>query len=307
MEKVEITVLNNVKDDAIRNYRLFKWELVEEKAGLKENTFDGNEYTEYGNIMEPKIRDYINKQLGKTFVEGKHIDGDIRCHTDGEDYTTILEIKTTSQIHNTVDEYKVYLVQLLFYMEHTNRSAGMLVVYDRPEDFSEAFDEKRLQIFTIRIENYKELVDKINKAVDQFRVDITKAKENPLITEDDLLPVEIKEKASQIEAIEDELSNMKKLEERKKTFMAELKTAMEENGIKKWITPRETKFTLVEDAPDKEVEVEYYDEDKFIAENTELHQAYHNKLAEYKETRKEIKKGKKGYVLVTFPKEKENE
>ena len=39
-----------------------RFELLLEKAGLKENTFDGNEYTEYGNIMEPKIRDYINKR-----------------------------------------------------------------------------------------------------------------------------------------------------------------------------------------------------------------------------------------------------
>ena len=38
MEKIEIKVLNNVKADAIRNHRLFKWELVEEKPDLKETT-----------------------------------------------------------------------------------------------------------------------------------------------------------------------------------------------------------------------------------------------------------------------------
>lgn len=152
-----------------------RFDLLLEKAGLKENNFEGNEYTEYGNVMEPKIREYINKQLGKNFVEGKHINGDIRCHTDGEDYTTILEIKATSQIHINVDDYKVYLVQLLFYMFHTDRKSGMLAVYHRPEDFSEEFDEKRLQIFTIRIENYKELLEQINKAVEQFRTDLKKS------------------------------------------------------------------------------------------------------------------------------------
>ena len=47
----------------------------------------------------------------------------------------------------------------------------------------------------------------------------------------------------------------------------------------------------------------YYDEKRFIAENIELHEKYQNKLAEYRETRKEIKKGKSGYIKITMPKE----
>ena len=38
MEKIEIKVLNNIKDDAIKNYTLFKWVLIEEKPNLKETT-----------------------------------------------------------------------------------------------------------------------------------------------------------------------------------------------------------------------------------------------------------------------------
>ena len=59
MEKVEITVLNNVKDDAIRNYRLFKWELVEEKAGLKETTLTfsrNNEVSYYQELVKLENR-----------------------------------------------------------------------------------------------------------------------------------------------------------------------------------------------------------------------------------------------------------
>lgn len=78
---------------------------------------------------------------------------------------------------------------------------------------------------------------------------------------------------------------------------------MENKNIKKWETPNGTKITLVEDTLDKEVEVEYYDEEKFIAEHTELHESYHNTLAMYKETKIEIKKGKSGYVKITLPKE----
>ena len=55
MEKVEIQVLNNVKDDAIRNYQLFKWQLVEEKSDLKETTLvfeRDNEKSYYPQLVE---------------------------------------------------------------------------------------------------------------------------------------------------------------------------------------------------------------------------------------------------------------
>ena len=79
--------------------------------------------------------------------------------------------------------------------------------------------------------------------------------------------------------------------------------AMNNNGIKTWEMNNGTRITNVLDSPDKEVEEDYYDEDKFIKENVELHQAYHNKLAEYKETRKVLKKGRKGYLKITFKEE----
>ena len=39
-----------------------RFDLLLEKAQLKENTFLGNEYTEFGNELEAKIRNYINIQ-----------------------------------------------------------------------------------------------------------------------------------------------------------------------------------------------------------------------------------------------------
>ncbi len=62
MEKVEIKVLNNVKDDAIRNYQLFKWQLVEEKADLKETTLvfeRDNEVSYYQELV--KLEEKFNK------------------------------------------------------------------------------------------------------------------------------------------------------------------------------------------------------------------------------------------------------
>lgn len=278
-----------------------RFDLLLEKAELKEDNFDGNEYTEYGNKMEDKIREYINQSLGKKYKEGKHIKGDIRIHTDGECDASILEIKTTSQVHENVDDYKVYLVQLLFYMHHTKKDSGVLAVYSRPDDFNEEFDEKRLQIFMISIDNYKELVEEINKAVEQFRIDLQKVKENPLITEEDLVPVDIKEIAEKVVTLENQLLEYKTIQKQCDEIKVKLKEAMEKQSLKKWTTPNGTQITLVADSPDKEVEEEYYDEDKFIAENTELHEKYTNKLTEYKLTRKVVKKGKKGFVRITLP------
>ena len=158
-----------------------RFDLLQEKAGLQENDFQGNKYTEYGNELEPKIREFINKDNKYPFYEDKLIVGDIRCHVDGfNGKDTILEIKTTSQIHNSLDEYKVYLVQLLFYMNNYNVKKGMLVVYERPEDFNIEFDENRIHTYEVNIRDYKELIEEINQAVEQFRMDLLKVKENPL-------------------------------------------------------------------------------------------------------------------------------
>ena len=62
MEKVEIKVLNNIKDDAIRNYELFKWKLVEQTPDLKETTLvfeRDNEVSYYPELV--KLENKFNK------------------------------------------------------------------------------------------------------------------------------------------------------------------------------------------------------------------------------------------------------
>ena len=269
-----------------------RYELLLEKAGLKEDDFEGNQFTEYGNMMEEKIRSYINEKYDTAFVEGKHIEGDIRCHTDGENKDYILEIKTTSEIHENIDDYKTYLVQLLFYMYHTKRRLGMLAVYERPEDFNEEFDKERLHIYSVKIEDYEELIIKINNAVDQFIIDLQKLKENPFLTEEDLLPIDLTKISYEIIALENKLKEYKKMEQEQKDLKEQLKKAMEEKGIKSWQTPNGAKITLVEDGKDKEVMK--FNEKKFVEENQDI---YNNYLEN------KIQKGKNGYVLITLPKE----
>ena len=269
-----------------------RFDLLLEKAGLKEDDFDGNEYTEYGNILEPKIREYVNKTFDKEYIESKHINGDIRVHTDGEDKDSILEIKTTSQIHKKLDDYKVYLVQLLFYMQETKKSFGYLAVYERPEDFNEEFDSNRLHTYRLDIEDYKELLEQINKAVDQFRIDLAKVKENPFITEEELLPVDLTELSNKVVALENQLAEMKKIETQAKDLKTQLKAAMENNNIKKWETPNGVKITLVADGEDKIVRK--FNEKLFKDNNLDLWDEYNEEV---------VQKGKTGYVKITLPKE----
>ena len=279
----------------IMNISPFKtrFDLLLEKAGYKENDFTGNEYTEYGNILEPKIREYINETLYKKepFKVDTIIKDDLRGNFDGINKNAILEIKTTSQVYDDVNDYKIYLVQLLFYMQLAKKEKGVLAVYHRPEDFNEEFDEKRLQIFMVDINNYKKLLEEINIAIDKFREDLIKIKENPFLTEEDLQPKEIIELSNQIIALEEHIIIYKRIEKEQKKLKDKLKLAMQEHGIKKWTTPNGTKITLVDDGKDEEVEV--FNEEKFKTENEELYQKY---------LEKQTKKGKSGYVLITLPK-----
>jgi predicted phage-related endonuclease len=289
----------------IMNLSPFKsrFDLLLEKAGYKEDSFEGNVYTEYGNTMEPKIREYVNKYFGENdaFTEGKHIreaeDGEIigvRIHTDGENAACILEIKTTSQIHDKVEDYKLYLVQLLFYMVNTGKNKGLLAVYDRPEDLSEEFEESRLQIFNIALCDYKDLCTEIGDACERFIEDLQKVKDNPFITEEELLPVEIADITAQIIAFESQLDYLKSIEKKIKDDKARLKDAMQAAGVKSWTTPNGYKITLVPDGEDKADKK--FNPDKLKAEDPETYNKY------LEDT---IVKGRAGYVKITAPKAKE--
>ena len=285
-----------------------RFDLLLEKAGYKRNDFEGNVFTEYGNKMESKIRDYINLTHQCDYSEGKHIEEipaewdvtpngmSIRCHTDGENDVSILEIKTTSQLYDNVDDYELYLVQLLFYMMMTGKRFGLLAVYKRPDDKCEDFDVENLQLFNITMDNHTELVNNIVNAVIRFLDDLQKVKSNPFITEEELLPADVTEIASRIVAFEQQLSRMKELEKKVKSEKDRLKTAMETAGVKKWETPNGYKITLIPDTDDTVVTEESFNAERFMAEHPEI-------VEQYMETNNVIKKGKKGYVRITSPKE----
>ena len=284
-----------------------RFDLLLEKAGYKVDKFEGNIYTEYGNKLEPAIRDYINMSFSKDreFKEGKHVReaaaGEsigVRIHTDGENALSILEIKTTSQIYENVNDYKLYLVQLLFYMIESGRKSGLLAVYERPEDLSEVFEPERLHRYSIDIESYTGLCEEITRAVELFKEDLEKVKANPFISEQELLPAEIPDIASRIIAFEYQLKQLKEVEKKVKEDKARLKKAMERSGVKSWTTPNGYKITLIPDGEDRTEKETFFDADRFKEKEPLIYEQY---LSE----RTVTKKGKAGYVLVTVPKERE--
>lgn len=268
-----------------------RWTLLQQKAGLKERDFFGNEYTRYGDELEPVIRSYINETYCRDFEPAVKIDGDLRGNCDGIDEGGLLEIKTTSHVHDTLDGYKGYLVQILFYMKIFNVQHAMLAVYHRNEDFSTDFDPSRLQVIPIDIKDHLDTMDEVEQAIEMFRKDLAELKENPLLCEEDFMPNEIVEVTNKIMELENQLAAYKQMEAELKEFKSKLKVAMEEYGIKSWRLYDNTKITLVPDGEDKEVEE--IDLKALQKDHPELF----GEGSPY--VKRKLKKGRAGYVRIT--------
>ena len=115
-------------------------EFAREKLNLVPKTFKGNEYTRYGQYIEPMVRNYMNYTFGYNFVEDTIIDPlkRYRASCDGIDKENkiLLEIKTFG---NKLD-VKYYTPQCQFYMEMFDIEECLLVGYQRPDDFYTGLD-----------------------------------------------------------------------------------------------------------------------------------------------------------------------
>lgn len=273
-----------------------RWQLLLEKAQLAENTFTGNRFTEYGHYIEPFIRDHINLVYNTNFIPNRVINGDLRCHTDGFNGECVLEIKSTSDIYSTVDGYKVYLVQLVKYMEQNEVERGILAVYERPEDLRTPFDPNRLQVFEIVLDDYRNLLNYVNREIDKFRADLERLKENPLLSEQDFLPIgnDLVAMANKVVAFENQLAAMKEVEQKLKDAKKALFNEMLKHNVKSWSSPNGTKITRVDDVPASTKTVTEFDSEAFKAENPAMYQRYVRKVE--KKT-----SGKAGFVRITMP------
>ena len=270
-----------------------RWQLLLEKAGLEESPFTGNRFTEYGHYIEPFIRDHVNLVYNTNFVPNRVINGDIRCHTDGFNGECVLEIKSTSDIYASVDGYKVYLVQLVKYMEQNEVDKGILAVYERPENLSREFDAQRLQVFEIRLEDYKNLLDYVNREIDKFRSDLERLKDNPLLSEQDFLPAgNLVTLAEKVAKLENQLAALKEIEIQCKEAKKALYNEMLKRKVKSWTMPNGTKLTMVLETPAGTKTVTEFDTEALKAECPSIYQKY-LKTVEKKTN------GKSGYVKIT--------
>lgn len=106
----------------------------------------------------------------------------------------------------------------------------------------------------------------------------------------------IKSIANEVLVLENQLKEYKALTERYESMKEKLKSAMEEAGVEKCEFPNGTKLALVRDKADEEVVEKYFDEVAFMLENKDLYDKYTSE-------RTKLKKGRKGYVKITLPKE----
>ena len=270
-----------------------RYNLLREKALGELFDFGGNFYTEYGNKMEPKIRDFVNKLLGRNFQEDKIIKGVYRYHADGHDvdFNEVLEIKTT---HNYNDaKRRIYLAQLLWGMELNGAATGYLAVYERPDDLDETFDALALATERIDIKDHADFLKDIHAGLELFEADVEKMRAKPDITEAELIPSKLTEIACAIEQLETKLEAYEAIKAEHDALKEDLRLAMVENSIKSWETPNGTKITVVLDGEDKTVQE---------LDVKAMQEAEPETCAKYMVEK--VKKGRKGYLKITRHEEK---
>lgn len=282
------------------------FDFAREKAGIIPNTFKGNQFTKYGQKMEPVIRDYINSKYEVNYLEDTVIDEKrhYRGNTDGIDreaYIPILEVKTFG------DELDVdyYTAQCQFYMETFNQPRCLLVGYKRPSDFYTGvdydlenddsyfnleFDENNIVEYeiernTVVWEKIEERIVRFIKAVEELRKkkDISEEEFNNIFYGKDLMLL-----TNKVSKLETELISMKTKDTEYKKAKEELYNLFEERGILSLDTGT-MKITKVAPTSYDTVTI---DTAKLKEENEEIY----NKYKVIKTT------NKKGYILITTKK-----
>lgn len=285
------------------------FEFAKQKAGIIPNSFKGNQFTKYGQVMEPVIRDYINAKYQVNYLEDTIIDSDrgYRGNTDGIDRNVdipILEIKTFGE-ELDID---YYTAQCQFYMETFNQDACLLVGYKRPVDFYTGvdyelenddsyfnleFDENNIVEHTIYRDpklwaKIEERIIAFKKAVEKLRKnhDMTEAEFNKIFYGTDLIKM-----SNKMAKLENRLLKYKDIEKEHKKLKEDLYNLFEEKGILSFDTGT-MKITKVAPISYDTVSI---DTAKLKEENEEIY----NKYKVTKTT------NKKGYILITAKKESE--
>ena len=214
-----------------------QYELAREKAGIVKPEQISNPYIQFGNRMEPVIREYINTMNSLKFTPATFLDSDdfIRSNVDGYDDENkiVLEIKT----HGANPTEKVYEAQMQLYFYQTGCNYGWLAMYKRPKDFDLEFDVANLQVK--EIERDEAAIEKILDAIETFWIRVEYLKEKPDMTETEYYSIgnDVDKLVARVERFELQMIEFQKkealLKEQQKDFREQLYQKMEENDIKK--------------------------------------------------------------------------
>ncbi|EOI00704.1 hypothetical protein UAY_01807 [Enterococcus moraviensis ATCC BAA-383] len=214
-----------------------QFQLAQEKAGIVKPENISNPYIQFGNKMEPSIREYINTKNSLHFHPDTFIDKDdmIRSNVDGidDENKILLEIKT----HGAKPTLKVYEAQMQLYFHQTGCDYGWLAMYQRPADFDLEFDASNLKIK--EIERDQHAIEKILDAIETFWIRLEYLKEKPDMTETEYYTIgnDVDKLVARVERFELQMIEFKEkakiLETQQKEFRERLYKKMEENDIKK--------------------------------------------------------------------------
>jgi len=178
-------------------YNVNIFEFAKEKVGIIPKEFTGNEYTKYGQVLEPVIRDYINLKYNCKYKEDTAVKDILRGNTDGIDKDAeipLIEIKT----FGTKLDVEYYTPQCQFYMELFNKNSCRLIGYKRPKNFYTgidyslesndeyfdfSFDENNIVEYVI--ERDKDVWSKILQRIVTFHNALIELKKNPDMTEEE--------------------------------------------------------------------------------------------------------------------------
>ena len=284
------------------------YDFAREKAGILPNSFNGNQFTKYGQLMEPVIRDYINAKYGVNYLEDTIIDTvrGYRGNTDGIDRDAdiqILEVKTFGE-ELDVD---YYTAQCQFYMETFNQSKCLLVGYKRPKDFYTGIDyelENDDAYFNLEfdennivehvIERDASMWAQIEKRINDFKKAVAYLKENKEATEEEFNNIfygtDLVAMTNKVAVLETQLNAFKEVEDQYKKAKEELYKIFEDKGIISFDTGT-MKITKVAPTSYDTVSI---DSKKLKEENEEIYEKY-----------KVVKTtNRKGYILITNKEEK---
>lgn len=252
------------------------FELAREKIGLDDKPFISNAYTDFGNRLEPQIREYINTVNDVNFVVKTYVDEDngIRSNVDGIDevHDLLLEIKT----HGSSPKKAAYRAQMQLYMYQSGANHGWLALYERPSDFDLEFDSDRLVIE--EIERDDDEIDRILEAIETFWIRCEFLKDSPDMTEHEFMVVgtDMDKTVAKLNAIAPRIINMKEqlkqAEKQEKTLKEELYNKMTENDIKKIETPL---LTVTRILPGK---IKRFDTKTFKSDYPDLYNDYQNEI-----------------------------